>query len=224
MPITHWPAAERPREKLLARGAVALSDAELLAIFIRTGIQGHTALDLARRWLGQFGSLREFLDAGSKTLISLPGMGPAKCAELQAALELGHRHLATELARSDVMASPDATRRFLTQRLRGRHKEVFVILFLDSQHRLISCEELFQGSIDHCSVHPREVALRALQLHASAVILAHNHPSGVSEPSASDRQITQRLQRALDLLDVRVLDHLVIGEGAPISFAERGWI
>lgn len=224
MPITDWPASERPREKLLSRGASALSDAEILALFIRTGLKGRTALDLARDWLGHFDGLRGFLDADAGTLTALPGLGPAKYAEIQAALELGQRHLSATLERNDVMSSPDTTRRFLGTKLRGLRHEVFAALFLDSQHRLIVFEELFRGSIDSCSVHPRQVVERALRLNAAAVILAHNHPSGVTEPSAADRQITERLRQALELFEIRVLDHLVIGEGRPASFAERGWL
>lgn len=224
MPITDWPASERPREKLLSKGASALSDAEILALFIRTGLRGKTALDLAREWLSHFDGLRGFLDADAGTLTALPGLGPAKYAEIQAALELGQRHLSSSLQRNDVMTSPDATRRFLSSRLRGLRHEVFAALFLDSQHRLIVFEELFRGSIDSCSVHPRQVVERALKLNAAALILAHNHPSGVAEPSAADRQITERLRQALDLFDIRILDHLVIGEGRPASFAERGWL
>lgn len=224
MPITDWPASERPREKLLSKGASALSDAEILALFIRTGLRGKTALDLAREWLSHFDGLRGFLDADASTLTALPGLGPAKYAEIQAALELGQRHLSSRLQRNDVMTSPDATRRFLSSRLRGLRHEVFAALFLDSQHRLIVFEELFRGSIDSCSVHPRQVVERALKLNAAALILAHNHPSGVAEPSAADRQITERLRQALDLFDIRILDHLVIGEGRPASFAERGWL
>lgn len=224
MPITDWPEAERPREKLIARGAAALSDAEILALFIRTGLRGRTALDLAREWIGAFNGLRGFLEAGPEALAVLPGLGPAKYAEIQAALELGHRHLTSTLERIDVMSSPETTRRFLSTRLRSLRHEVFAVLFLDSQHRLIAFEELFQGSIDSCSVHPRQVVVRALTLNAAAVILAHNHPSGVAEPSGADRQITERLRQALELIDVRVLDHLVIGEGHPASFAERGWL
>lgn len=224
MPITDWPEAERPREKLLALGAAALSDAELLALFIRTGTRGRTALDLARDWLGQCGSLRGLLEAGPTALATLPGLGPAKYAELQAALELGQRHLATTLERTDVMGSPEATRRYLSHRLRGLRREVFAVLFLDAQNRLIAFEELFQGTLDSCSVHPRQVVERALALNAAAVILAHNHPSGVAEPSAADRHITERLREALGLVEIRVLDHLVVGEGRPASFAERGWL
>lgn len=224
MPITDWPEAERPREKLLANGAGSLSDAELLALFIRTGLKGRTALDLARDWLGAFGNLRHLLDATPRELTALPGLGPAKLAELQAALELGRRHLAITLERQDVMSSPETTRHFLSARLRGLRHEVFAILFLDNQHRLIAFEELFRGTLDACSVHPRQVVERALHLNAAAVILAHNHPSGIAEPSGADRHITKRLQEALDLIDVRVLDHLVVGEGRPASFAERGWI
>jgi DNA repair protein RadC len=224
MRITDWPEAERPREKLLARGPAALSDAEILALFIRTGVRGRTALDLARDGLAHFGSLRGLLEAGPEALTALPGLGPAKYAELQAALELGQRHLVTTLERSDVMSSPEATRRYLSHRLRGLRREVFAVLFLDSQHRLIAFEEVFQGTIDSCSVHPRQVVERTLALNAAAVILAHNHPSGVAEPSAADRHITERLRQALDLIEVRILDHLVIGEGRAASFAERGWL
>lgn len=224
MPITDWLEAERPREKLLARGAGSLSDAELLALFIRTGIRGQTALDLARNWLAHFDGLRGFLDAERSVLQKLPGMGPAKYAELQAALELGHRHHASALTRNDVLSSPEATRRFLSSRLRRKRSEIFAVLFLDSQNRLICFEELFQGSLDSCMVHPRVVVERALNLKAAAVILAHNHPSGVAEPSGADRQITDRLRKALELIDVAVLDHFVIGEGRPVSFAERGWL
>lgn len=224
MPITDWPEAERPREKLIANGADSLSDAELLALFIRTGMKGRTALDLARDWITTFGSLRGVLDASARELTALPGLGPAKFAELQAALELGRRHLATTLERHDVMSSPETTRHFLSSRLRGRRHEVFAILFLDNQHRLIAFEELFQGTLDACSVHPRQVVERALILNAAAVILSHNHPSGVAEPSGADRHITDRLREALGLIEVRVLDHLVVGEGRPVSFAERGWL
>lgn len=224
MPITDWPEAERPREKLIANGADSLSDAELLALFIRTGMKGRTALDLARDWITTFGSLRGVLDASARELTALPGLGPAKFAELQAALELGRRHLATTLERHDVMSSPEATRHFLSSRLRGLRHEVFAILFLDNQHRLIAFEELFQGTLDACSVHPRQVVERALILNAAAVILSHNHPSGVAEPSGADRHITDRLREALGLIEVRVLDHLVVGEGRPVSFAERGWL
>jgi DNA repair protein RadC len=224
MPITDWPEAERPREKLLAHGASSLSDAELLALFIRTGLKGRTALDLARDWISTFGSLRHFLDATPREMIALPGLGPAKLAELHAALELGRRHLETTLERQDVMSSPETTRNFLTARLRGLRHEVFAILFLDNQHRLIAFEELFRGTLDACSVHPRQVVERALHLNAAAVILSHNHPSGVAEPSGADRHITDRLREALGLIEVRVLDHLVVGEGRPVSFAERGWL
>lgn len=224
MAITDWPETERPREKLLARGAASLSDAEILALFIRTGTKGRTALDLARDWLTHFGSLRGLLEAGPESLATLPGLGPARYAELQAALELGQRHIASTLERDDVMASPEATRHYLSLRLRGRRREVFAVLFLDTQHRLIAFEELFHGTLDSCSVHPRQVVERALTLNAAAVILAHNHPSGVVEPSAADRHITDRLRQSLELIEVRVLDHFVVGEGRAASFAERGWL
>jgi DNA repair protein RadC len=222
MSIIDWPKAERPREKLLAHGASSLSDAEILALFIRTGIRGKTALDLARDWLIHFDGLRGLLDADQGTLQKLPGLGPAKYAELRAALELGQRHHAITLSRQDVFSTPETTRRFLTTRLRPKRNEVFAVLFLDSQNRLIRYEELFSGTVDSCTVHPRVVAEHALQLRATAVILAHNHPSGHCEPSAADYQLTEQMRSALALLDIRVLDHFVIGEGPPISFAERG--
>ncbi len=224
MPITDWPVAERPREKLLARGADALSDAEILTLFIRTGIPGRTALDLARELLTHFGSLRQLLEADAAAFCALPGMGPAKYGELQAALELGRRYLAEDLKSRDTLNSPAATRHFLKAHLRGRPQEVFAVLFLDNQHRVLAFEELFAGTLDSCSVHPREVVKRALALGAGAVILAHNHPSGVAEPSASDRSLTRRLADALALVDIRTLDHIVVGEGEAVSFAERGWL
>jgi len=224
MPITDWPAAERPREKLLQRGAAALSDAELLAIFLRTGIPGRTAVDLARDILAHFGGLRGLLGAERRAFCARPGLGTAKYAQLQAALELARRHLDATLARGDALTDPAATRRYLAARLRDHPHEVFACLFLDNRHRVIAFEELFRGTIDGASVHPREVVRRALQHNAAALILAHNHPSGVADPSEADRRITARLQDALALIDVRVLDHVVIGDGESVAFAERGWI
>lgn len=224
MAITDWPAEERPREKLLLRGAEALSDAELLAILLRTGRRGGTAVDLGRELLGRFGGLRGLLDAEQHTLCASGGLGTARYATMQAALELGRRHLQTALARGDALTNPDSTRRFLAARLRHRVHEVFACLFLDNRHRVIAYEELFQGTIDGASVHPREVVRRCLAHNAAAVILTHNHPSGVAEPSRADIQITGRLREALALVDVRVLDHLVIGDGESVSLAERGHI
>ncbi len=224
MAITDWPADERPREKLLLRGASALSDAELLAIFLRTGIKGMTAVDLARNLLEQHGSLRELLAADQSEFCGNLGLGPAKYALLQAVLEMGRRHLWETLTRSDTLASPGDTRNYLTARLRGQRNEVFACLFLDNKNRVIEYEELFFGTIDGASVHPRQIIQRALSHNAAALILAHNHPSGVAEPSQSDRQITRRIKEALSLLDIRLLDHLVVGDGEITSLAEIGWV
>lgn len=224
LPISQWPAEERPREKLLARGPAALSDAELLAIFLRTGIAGKTAVDLARDLLGEFGSLRHLLCADQQGFQQHKGLGPAKYAQLQAVLEMGRRHLYAEIAKGEALGDPNDTRRFLTIRLRDLPHEIFGCLFLDNRHRVIAFEELFRGTINSASVHPREVLKRVLQHNAAAVILAHNHPSGVAEPSEADRYLTRRLQEALELIDVRVLDHIVIGDGESVAFAERGWL
>ena len=224
MPITDWPDAERPREKLLHRGAGALSDAELLAIFLRTGLPGKTAVDLARDIQRHFEGLRGLLGASRAEFCAVPGLGEAKYAQLQAVLELARRHLAETLQRGDALTDPAATRRYLSARLRDYAYEVFGCLFLDNRHRIIGFEELFRGTINGASVHPREVVRRALAHNAAAVILAHNHPSGVAEPSEADRQLTRRLSEALALVDVRVLDHVVVGDGETVAFAERGWI
>jgi len=222
MPISDWPEAERPREKLLSLGPGALSDAELLAIFLRTGLPGLNAVDLARNLVSEYGGLRKLLQADRKRFCATKGLGNAKYAQLQAVLELARRHLGESLARSDALSNPADTRRYLTARLRDYPYEVFACLFLDSRHRLICYEELFRGTIDGASVHPREVVRRALLHNAAAVILAHNHPSGVAEPSDADRRITRRLKEALGLIDIRVLDHVVIGDQAAASFAELG--
>ncbi|MES2490566.1 MAG: DNA repair protein RadC [Pseudomonadota bacterium] len=224
MPITDWPEDERPREKLLMRGAAALSDAELLAIFLRTGVPGKSAVDMARDLLSRFGSLRALLKASKADFCAENGLGPAKYAQLQAVLEMARRHLAEELPERDALSDPRAARDYLKSRLRDLPHEVFAILFLDTRHRVIAFEELARGSLDGAAVYPREVLKAALKHNAAAVILAHNHPSGVAEPSAADRVLTTKLQAALSAVDIRVLDHLVIGEGAPASFAERGWI
>lgn len=224
MAITDWPASERPREKLLEKGPEALSDAELLAIFLRTGVAGCSAVDLARQLLESFGGLRPLLTADIKDFCAHNGLGPAKYSQLQAVLEMAKRHLATELDRGDALSNPAITRQYLLARLRDKHQEVFACLFLDNRHRVICFEELFQGTIDGASVYPREVVQRALKHNAAAVIFAHNHPSGVAEPSRSDEDITSRLIDALRLVDIRVLDHCVIGDGEVVSFAERGLI
>lgn len=224
MSIHHWPEAERPREKLLSAGPQALSDAELLAIFLRTGTRGQSAVELARGLIREFGGLRNLLLSDARQVCATPGLGPAKYAQLLAALELAKRHLGEALQRGDILNNPVVTKSYLTARLRDYDYEVFACLFLDVRHQLICYEELFRGTIDGASVHPREVVRRALQLNAAALVLAHNHPSGVAEPSDADRRITQRLREALDLVDIRVVDHLVIGDRAAVSFAERGWL
>jgi DNA repair protein RadC len=220
--IRDWPAGERPREKLLARGPGALSDAELLAIFLRTGAHGKTAVDLAREVLQAWGGLRPLLEAERSRFCAMHGLGEAKYAQLQAVLEMGRRHLHEQLQRDTALDNPDTTRRYLLSRLRHHQHEVFACLFLDNRHRIICFEELFHGTIDGASVHPREVVKRALHHNAAAVILAHNHPSGIAEPSRADIQITRRLVEALALVDIRVLDHLVIGDAEGVSLAERG--
>jgi len=223
MPITDWPADERPREKLLLKGPEALSDAELLAIFLRTGTRGKTAVDLGRELLREYGSLRALLEADLPRFSRSSGLGSAKYAQLQAVLEMARRHLGEELKRTDAMTSPDVTRRYLVSRLRSYPHEVFGILLLDNQHRVLAWEELFRGTIDGASVYPREVVKLALASNAAAVIFAHNHPSGIAEPSEADRQITQRLRQALALVEIRVLDHFIVGDGElPYSFAEHG--
>ncbi|MGL4757001.1 DNA repair protein RadC [Aeromonas sp. RU39B] len=224
MAIKDWPAAERPREKLLQKGAQALSDAELLAIFLRTGVSGMDAVTLARTLLHQYGSLRALLSAERRDFCRGHGLGEAKFVQLQAVLEMARRHLAQQLERGDALTSPQLTRDYLQASLRDREREIFVILLLDNQHRVIHQEELFQGTLGSASVWPREIVRIVLKHNAAAVILAHNHPSGVAEPSRADRQLTERILSALALIDVRVLDHLVIGDGITVSFAERGWL
>ena len=224
MSIRDWPAAERPREKLLELGAAALSDAELLAIFLRTGVAGQSAVELARRLLADFGSLRALLEADLPAFSAHLGLGPAKFAQLQAVLEMARRHLAERLRRDSALESPQAVRDYLKAQLRHEPHEVFGCLFLDTRHRVLAFEALFQGSIDGASVYPRQVVKRALAHNAAALILVHNHPSGVAEPSQADRLLTQRLKEALGLIEVRVLDHFVVGDGEPQSLAELGWL
>ena len=221
MAITDWPVDERPREKLLTRGAQALSDAELLAIFLRVGVKGKTAVDLARELLLGLGSLRQLFDADAQKFCETHGMGEAKYVQLQAVLEMSRRYLAEKMQRGDALTDPDAVRFYLVSKLRDYRFEVFACLFLDNRHRVIQFEELFRGTIDSASVHPREVVRRCLFHNAAAVIFAHNHPSGIAEPSQSDERITQKLKDALQLIDVRVLDHFVVGDTV-VSFAERG--
>lgn len=224
MPIKHWPACERPREKLLAHGPQSLSDAELLAIFLRTGCAGVSAVDLARQLLSRFDGLRGLLSAPHRQFCAERGLGDAKYSQLQATLEMARRHLGETLKRDTVFTNSDTVKHYLLAQLRDLPHEVFAALLLDSQHRLIRDITLSSGTIDGASVHPREVVKTVLAHNAAAVIFAHNHPSGVAEPSQADRHITDRLVSALGLVDVRVLDHLVVGDGAVTSFAERGWL
>ena len=222
MAITDWPLQERPRERLLALGPASLADAELLAILLRTGVRGTSAVDLARQLLQRFGSISALLEAGPAGFAGMPGLGSAKLAQLKAALELARRALKEEIASRDALSSPRAVRDYLRLALAGREQEVFVVLLLDAQHRVIACEELFQGTLTQTSVYPREVVKHALRHNAAALILAHNHPSGVAEPSVQDQALTRTLAEALALVDVKVLDHFIVAPGVCLSFAERG--
>jgi DNA repair protein RadC len=224
MHIRDWPVNERPREKLLLRGASVLSDAELLAIFLGSGLPGRDAVQTARELLQRHGPLRRLLDQPAKAMARLPGLGPARASALCAALELGQRNLAAELERGQALTDPQAAGRYFSQRLRGRPQEIFAALFLDTRHRALAFEELFTGTVDSAEVHPREVVRQALLHNAAALIIGHNHPSGCSQPSAADRAITTRLKAALALVDVRLLDHVIVGDGAPLSMAARGWV
>lgn len=222
MSIKDLPHDARPREKLLARGPQALADAELLALLLRTGLAGTGVLQMAQQLLAEFGGIGGLLRAPADALQRVKGIGPAKRAELQAVLEIARRALVAELARQPVFDAPDAVRQYLRLQLAHLAHEVFAVLFLDHQHRLLAMEELFRGTLSQTSVYPREVVKRALALNAGAVILAHNHPSGLAEPSRADEYLTQTLKSALQLVDVRLLDHLVVGHGQVCSFAERG--
>jgi len=220
--ITDMPLEERPREKLMQRGATALTNVELLAIFLRTGVRGKSALDLARDLLDEFGDLRSLLGAEHTLFCQAKGLGDAKYVLLKASVEMSRRYLRECLERGNALTSPDDTRNFLMSELSGRDYEVFACLFLDNKHRVIQFEELFYGTIDSASVYPREVVKRALKHNAAALILAHNHPSGIAEPSDADIAITKRLIDALKLIDVRILDHFVIGDGTSVSLTEQG--
>jgi DNA repair protein RadC len=224
MAITDWPENERPRERLLAQGPQALSDAELLAIFLRVGMPGKSAVDLARELLAHFdGSLAQLADCPAEELAKRPGLGPAKASQLAAALELARRALTETMRQRDLFASPQAVRDWLRLKLAARPYEVFAALWLDTGNRLLGSDELFRGTLRQASVFPREVVKQALARNAAAVIFAHNHPSGVAEPSAADEALTRELKTALALVDVRVLDHFIVAGGAPpLSFAERG--
>ncbi|GHD63553.1 RadC family protein [Jeongeupia chitinilytica] len=224
MPITDWPSAERPREKLLSLGAAALSEAELLAIFLRVGLPGKSAVDLARDLLRHFGSLAALFAAPRPAFAAVPGMGDAKYAQLQAVLEMARRTLKEELHQTSALDSPESVRRYLGLLLRHRDVEVFVVLFLDMGHRVMACEELAQGSLSETRVYPRELARRALALNAAAVIVAHNHPSGRADASDADRLLTRQLAQTLSLIDVRLLDHFIVAGHQVASFAEHGWM
>ncbi|GEM76037.1 RadC family protein [Vibrio sagamiensis] len=224
MTLKTLPNESMPREKLLRRGPQALRDAELLAIFLRTGTKGMNVIELSDVLLKNFGSLRQLFSATEQSFCQHKGLGQAKYVQLQAVLEMTQRYLAETLKRGSALSSPEQTKLYLSSILRDRQREAFYILFLDSQHRVIKDEILFEGTLDAASVYPREVVKRALHHNAAALILAHNHPSGIAEPSQADRRITRRLIDALALVDIRVLDHFVIGDGESVSFAERGWI
>ncbi len=224
MTIKNWPKLERPREKLLQYGCRSLSDAELLAIFLRTGIPGKTAVDLAQDLLESFGGLRPLLTCDLPEFTQHKGLGSAKFAQLQAVVEMSRRHLSESIHRSDVLSDPAATKEFLHAKLRDYNHEVFAALYLDSQHRVIHFEELFHGSIASATIYPREVIIKALKHNAATIIFAHNHPSGIAEPSQADQQITVKLKSALALVDIQVLDHIIVGDNHCTSFAECGLI
>lgn len=222
MAFKDLPTDAMPREKLLSRGASALSDAELLAILLRTGLAGCTVLQLSQAMLERFGGLAGLLNASGQDLGRIKGLGPAKRAEMLAVMELAKRATAQQLREREVLSSPEAVKHYLQLQLGHRPHEIFAVLFLDSQNRLIAMEEMFRGSLNQTSVYPREVALRALYHHAASVILSHNHPSGSVQPSAADKALTNTLRSALGLLDVRVMDHIIVAQGHSLSMAEEG--
>jgi DNA repair protein RadC len=220
--IRHWAQGDRPRERLLEAGASALADAELVALFLGSGTRGRDAISVARSLLARVGGVRGLSASSADRLCAEPGIGPAKSALLLAALELGRRADAASLDRGMPLSDPASAARCLKRRLGGLAQEVFAVLYLDTRHRVLALEEPFRGTIDGATVHPREIVRRALELHAAALIIAHNHPSGIAEPSAQDLSLTRRLTEALALVDVRLLDHFIIGDGEPVSLAERG--
>ncbi|MGZ8262361.1 MAG: RadC family protein [Methylotenera sp.] len=222
MAITDWPAAERPREKLLELGVEALSDAELLAIFLRVGVTGKSAVDLARDLLKQFGSLNGIFAAPLNALTLVNGIGSSKYAQLQAIFEMSRRALNEEMQVKDILSSPQQVRDYLCLKLGGLMREVFVVLFLDAQNRIVTTEEMFTGTLTQTSVYPREVVKRVLHHNAASVIFAHNHPSGIAQQSQADELLTKQLKQALALVDVRVLDHFIVAGNTTLSFAERG--
>lgn len=222
MAITDWPASERPREKLLEQGVETLSDAELLAIFLRVGVTGKSAVDLARDLLTQFGSLNGIFAAPINELTQVNGIGGSKYAQLQAIFEMSRRALNEQMQVKDILSSPQQVRDYLCLKLGGLTREVFMVLFLDAQNRIITTEEMFTGTLTQTSVYPREVVKRALHHNAASVIFAHNHPSGVAEQSHADEMLTAELKKALALVDVRVLDHFIIAGNSSLSFVQRG--
>jgi DNA repair protein RadC len=224
MPISDWPEDERPREKLAARGPQALSDAELLAILLRVGVAGKSAVDLARELLATFGGVQKLMSAAPKDIAKIKGLGQAKALQFQAALHLAKRALGESLREQPLLNSPDAVSDFLRLSFAGETVEVFIALFLDTQHRLIESVPLFRGTLSQTSVYPREVVKAALQHNAAGVILAHNHPSGSIEPSQADIALTAGLKAALSLVDVRVIDHFVVTAGRTLSMAQRGLV
>lgn len=224
MAISDWPKSERPREKLLAKGAATLSDAELLAIFLRTGVAGKSAVDLARELLKNFGSLANLFAASQDTFCQIPGLGAAKYTQLQAVMEMARRALSDEFKKGNALHSPEAVRNFLRLTLNYKEHEVFIAIFLDARNRTIATEEMFNGTLTQASVYPREVVKRALFHNAAAIIFAHNHPSGDAAPSETDKTLTEALKKALALVEVKVLDHFIIGNGTTMSFAENGLI
>jgi DNA repair protein RadC len=225
MAIIDWPKNERPRERLLLHGASALSDAELLAIFLRVGVKGKSAVDLARDLLSHFGNLNALFAATFPDFSTIPGMGIAKYAQLQAVFEMAKRSLGEEMRKSDAFSSPKTVRDYLRLHLSGLTHEVFFALWLDAQNRLILAEQLFTGTLTQTSVYPREVVKKALAHNAAAIIFAHNHPSGIAEASEADRELTRQLRKALNLIDIKVLDHFIVaGQSVPLSFSENGWL
>ncbi|MDR2507488.1 MAG: DNA repair protein RadC [Candidatus Accumulibacter sp.] len=224
MSIANWPKSERPRERLLARGASALSDAELLAIFLRVGVKGKSAVDLARDLLTRFDSLSNLFSAKLSDFSVIPGMGPAKYAQLQAVFEMARRSLAEEMTLRAAFSSPETVRDYLRLHLSGLTHEVFFALWLDARNHLIVSEELFRGTLTHTSVYPREIVRNALLRNAAAVVFAHNHPSGAVEPSEADKELTRQLKKTLNLVDVKTLDHFIVAGRSIVSFAEKGWL
>ena len=222
MSILEWPSDERPREKLLTFGAESLNDSELLAIFLRHGSAGQSAIDLARDLIRQFGTLDALLNSSLNEFTRVHGAGPAKYTQLVAARELARRALSAELCEKPVMENPDVTREFFQLWIQDKPNECFACMYLDTRHQLVRCEVLFQGTIDGAAVYPRVIVQRCLQLNAAALIIAHNHPSGIAEPSQADQHITIKIKHALSLIDIPLLDHLVIGNAGIVSFAEQG--